>query len=403
MKRHQPHPAKKNHQAKIRGSSVSRIPIIDLHAHFPMQLPLPKRPCDTPAESKRNQLLMDAANSFANFENPLTPRFRLATARQTGVNFGSVLYQPADDFFGPCQPFDNLTKQIRTVNDALKKGKVTLASNPKELTDLINNGKPAAFHCLEGGFSVGDASNVGTLADAGVAYIILAHLVFREVSANVNAFPFMSDAEYDRMFPMPTTGLTPTGIEICEQMCKHGIIPDVTHASEAAICDVFAIADANKPKRPVIVSHGAARGNTPTEYKLNLSETTIKAIRDRGGVIGVIFYDHWLLPVDAPSDTETSPQTVVDAIYKIAEIAGTTECIAIGSDLDGFIRPVKGLEDVGKIRNLETALREAGMSDEHVQGILWKNALRTLSMGWAMGQLMQITVRVEVMALGRWC
>jgi membrane dipeptidase len=386
MKTHQRHSAKKSHEGEARVSSASKIPIIDLHAHFPMQLPLPKRPCDTLAQSKRNQLLMDAANAFANFENPLTPRFRLAPARQTGVNFGSVLYQPADDLFGPCYPFDNLTKQISLVNDALKKGKVTLASNPKDLTDLIQNGKPAAFHCLEGGFSVGDPSNVPTLADAGVAYIILAHLVFREVSANVNAIPFMSDAEYDRMFPMPTAGLTGTGIEICEEMCKQGIIPDVTHASEAAICDVFAIADANTPKRPVIVSHGAPRGNAATEYKLNLSEATIKGIRDRGGVIGVIFYDHWLLPVDSPSDTETSSQTVVDAINKIADIAGTTECIAIGSDLDGFIKPVKGLENVSKMRNLENALRNSGRYDEDVQGILWKNALRTLCMGWAAGR-----------------
>ena len=331
MKTRQTRSTKKANRTKSRRSSTVKVPIIDLHAHFPVQFPLTKRPCDTPAESKRNQILMDAANVAINFEDHLIPRYRLAPARQTGVNFASVLYQAADDFLGPCGAFENLRNQITMVNDQLKKGKVTLASNPKDLTDLIQNGTPAAFHCIEGGFSVEDPSNVATLADAGVAYIILAHLVFREVSANVNAFPFMSDDEYERMFPMPTTGLTPLGTRICEEMCKHGIIPDVTHATETAISEVFAIADANTPKRPVIVSHGAPRGETHKEYKLNLSKPTIEGIRDRYGVIGVIFYDHWLLPVDAPPNTETSPQTVVDAINRIAEIAGTTECIAIGS------------------------------------------------------------------------
>src|SRR5262249_50241796 len=262
----------------------------------------------------------------------------------------------------------NLQRQISLVNEALPKGKFKLAKNPTDLGNFIANGIPTAFHCIEGAFSVDDPSRVSELADAGVAYIILAHLVFRRISASVNGFPFMSDEEYESMFTAPTAGLTQLGNDICVEMCKQGIIPDVTHATEKAISDVFAIADANNPKRPVIVSHGAPRGTTATEYKLNLSEATIKGINCRGGVIGVIFFDHWLLPVGTPPGTETSPQTVVDAIKRIAQVAGTTKCIAIGSDLDGFITPVKGLENVGKMRNLETALRNAGMSDDDVQG-----------------------------------
>jgi microsomal dipeptidase-like Zn-dependent dipeptidase len=155
----------------------------------------------------------------------------------------------------------------------------------------------------------------------------------------------------------------------------------VTHATEEAIKEVFAIADANKPKRPVIVSHGAPRGDNIIEYKLNLSRATIKGIRDREGVIGVIFYDHWLLPPGSPKEAHGDIGTVVDAIQRISEIAGTTTCIAIGSDLDGFIHPVDGLENVGKFRALEKELLKRFSASE-VRGILCDNALATFSKGW---------------------
>lgn len=35
-------------------ASAVRTPIIDLHGHFPMQLPLPARPCDDEEQTNRN-------------------------------------------------------------------------------------------------------------------------------------------------------------------------------------------------------------------------------------------------------------------------------------------------------------------------------------------------------------
>ncbi len=61
---------------------------------------------------------------------------------------------------------------------------------------------------------------------------------------------------------------------------------------------------------------------------------------------------------------------------------GTTDCIAIGSDLDGFIEPVKRLESVGKFRDLEAKLRKS-FEEPVVEGILWRNALRALGGGQA--------------------
>ena len=215
-----------------------------------------------------------------------------------------------------------------------------------------------------------------------MAYITLAHLVFREIAGCVNAFPFFDDDQYERMFKNLTPDLTQAGMTICETMCDVGIIPDVTHMTVDAAKQVFAIAK-NVKNRPVIVSHGAPQGKSGRQYKLNLSAETILAIRDSGGVIGVIFYDHWLLPVGTLPHTKANIGDVINAMKRIREVAGTTECLAIGSDLEGFIHPVDGLDDVIKIRDLESALRRDGsFTEDEVDGILWKNAFRVLSMGW---------------------
>ena len=353
-----------------------RTPLIDLHAHLPMQLKLPRRPCDTAKQTKRNQRLMTVANRLFNFRSIFHPRFRIEDARDEAVSFGSVLYLPSDELFGPCGAFTNLESQLGKATETLTSAGYHVARNGAELYETIDGGKLAAFHCLEGGFSVEEAAQVTRLRALGIAYVVLAHLLPRGIAPCVNAFPFFTDAEFERMFPMPDK-LEARGREICDALCQHGIIPDITHMTLQAVHEVFEIAQ--KHKCPVIVSHGAPQHGGRDEYKLNLCPDVIKAIHNSGGVIGVIFYDHWLKP---PGSRETATiDAVIEAMKTIERVTGTTDCIAIGSDFDGFIRPVRGLESVGKIRALERRLNGL-FSAEQVKGILWKNAARTLRAGW---------------------
>jgi microsomal dipeptidase-like Zn-dependent dipeptidase len=297
------------------------------------------------------------------------------------VSFGSVLYVPSDELFGPCAAFENLEKQLATADAKLRSEGFVVARNGKAFAESVQSGAPTAFHCLEGGFSIERSEQVERLAQLGIAYVVLAHLLFRDIAACVNAFPFLTDEEFERMFPMPVEGLTPRGTMLCEALCRHGVIPDITHMTATAAGQVFDIAAANRPPRPVIVSHGAPQRGRAAEHKLNLSEDIICRIARSRGVIGVIFFDHWLLPVGRDLDTEGTIDDVVSAVRRIAEVAGGTECIAIGSDLDGFIQPVKGLEHIGQIRKLEKALR-AEFPPSQTEGILWRNAARVLENGW---------------------
>ena len=45
-----------------------------------------------------------------------------------------------------CEPFGNVTKQRKRMEDALGKAHYRLATSPAELKDAIDKGQPAAFH-----------------------------------------------------------------------------------------------------------------------------------------------------------------------------------------------------------------------------------------------------------------
>ena len=66
---------------------------------------------------------------------------------------------------------------------------------------------------------------------------------------------------------------------------------------------------------------------------------------------------------------------VVSHIKHIAKVAGT-ECIGLGSDFDG-ITTNEELMDASYLPRLEDALFAAGFSQNQVEGIFYKNVLRS--------------------------
>jgi len=78
----------------------------------------------------------------------------------------------------------------------------------------------------------------------------------------------------------PAGGLTDVGVEFLEEAQAMGIIIDVSHLNEPSFWDVINLAEA-----PVIASHSNCRALL--DHPRNLSDEQIKAIANKGGVIGV--------------------------------------------------------------------------------------------------------------------
>jgi len=360
------------------------MPLIDLHAHFPMHTKFPPR-VGSDGVDPGKQLEFWAANLLLNY-NAGRPRVNLQELEAGSVGgTGSVLYDPDDEFFRDATPrpeaFQNLLAQMANVEKELggSQGAVQLAKNPADAARFFQNQQRFLFHCIEGAFAFGgDPANVAKAAARGVAYVIVAHLFFRGVATCANAFPFLPDELFKDLNPQQDdeTGLTPLGRDIVGEIFRNRMIVDVTHATDRARADIFQIA-AQYPSSSVISSHNGVQRES--NYGLNLSDEAIKQIANTGGMIGVILFPHWLRQ---PEDQIFGPDgftLVFDTMQHIAEVT-SFDHVGIGSDLDGFITPVKGCETYAQTPALVAAIQARFPKD--ADKILFGNALRVLNVGW---------------------
>ena len=225
------------------------------------------------------------------------------------------------------------------------------------------------------------------LAESGVAYITLAHLFFRGVATNAPAIPLLSDEEYNDAFPQdPGLGLTDLGRAAVRAMYKHGLLVDISHMRQTAIDDTFELIEeldresaANPSDYPVIATHVGIRAVGPQPQAYNLSEDTVRRIQDRDGLIGLIMAQHQLGETHDQHQSRAVLRAHIEAIAGAGRGHGST---AIGTDLDGFIKPtLAGLQLADDLPILENWIREDYPRD--ADAILHGNAQRVLRKAFA--------------------
>ena len=111
---------------------------------------------------------------------------------------------------------------------------------------------------------------------------------------------------YQTAYSRTEKGLTSLGIEFLAEMERLGIIPDVSHLSDEGIRDVCRFAT-----KPFCVSHSNARSLCGRGR--NLPDNLIRAISEKGGIIGVNFYGPFL------SDTPNGHDIFFSYIKNIAQ------------------------------------------------------------------------------------
>jgi microsomal dipeptidase-like Zn-dependent dipeptidase len=154
--------------------------------------------------------------------------------------------------------------------------------------------------------------------------------------------------------------------------------------SGAALDDTLTLLDELDPERkmPVVATHAGYRFGKQ-EYMLD--SAAIERIAARQGVVGLIFAEHQILDGLRRRHTKSfddSFELLGRHIDRIAEVTGSHEHVAIGSDLDGFIKPtLAGLQTMADMKPLEQALiARYGAADAEL--LASGNALRLLRTGW---------------------
>lgn len=222
--------------------------------------------------------------------------------------------------------------------------------------DIINNDKEGKISAIltieEGGALKGELYNLRNYYRLGVRGITLTW-------NNVNEIGYPNTKEEYR-----DKGLTDFGRQVVYEMNKLGMLIDVSHLSDQGFYDV-----STESKKPFIASHSNSR--KMKNHLRNLTDDMIRTLSESGGVMGICFERDFL--------GDSKHARVDDMIRHIKHIKniGGIDVIAIGSDFDGC-NPNGEIENIGEIEKLIQALRDNGFSEDEIDKIFYRNALRVI-------------------------
>jgi membrane dipeptidase len=257
-------------------------------------------------------------------------------------------YAPSTHFQTSMTFLDTMKAQVNR-NSA----EIGLAHSVGEFDTFVGQGKIAGIVVVEGGHSIENSlDNLVAFYQAGVRMMT--------ITWN-NSTPWAVAAADSRA---DQVGLSEFGRQVIRTMDSLGMIIDVSHVGRKTVDDILATS-----KNPIIASHSGAY--VLRAHSRNLTDSQIKAIADNGGVIGVVFYPAFL--------TTSNTATLEDVLRHLDHIKniGGIDCVALGSDFDGFSSsPPTGLKDVSQFPSLTSALLQRGYSREDVRKILGGNFMR---------------------------
>lgn len=201
----------------------------------------------------------------------------------------------------------------------------------------------AAVLALEGAQPiVGYPAWLDSLQGAGLRIIGITHFFDNE---------FAGSAHGERK-----GGLSDEGRVLINTLEQYGIIIDLAHASPQAIDDILGIAT-----KPVLVSHTGVRATC--NNRRNLSDDQLRRIADKGGIVGIGFWD----VATCGNDVEAIARAVKHAIAVMGP-----DHVALGSDFDGSVATPL---DASRHVELTAALLDAGIDQTTVAKVMGGNVI----------------------------
>jgi membrane dipeptidase len=196
-------------------------------------------------------------------------------------------------------------------------------------------------------------------------------------------------------------GITKLGKATIERIEAEKLLLDLSHGGARTMAEA-----ADFAKRPLVISHTAARALT--DHPRNTADETIKAVADKGGVVGVYFMPFLTL------DSQPKGSDLIAHIEHVANVAGEDH-VGIGTDngvlpqpmdaeatkklhewaqkrIDaGIAAPGEGLDvwpmvkdynSVDRYRRLAGDLQKRGWSESRLEKLFGGNFLRVYRDAW---------------------
>jgi len=233
------------------------------------------------------------------------------------------------------------------------KNAVKKISNSDDLEELEKNNKIGFLTLMEGADPL--VQNIDELKfyhDRGLRVLGL--------SWN-NSNRFASGTETSR-------GLTEDGVRLIEKVNEMGITLDLSHLNEKSFWQAIDLTQLIP-----IATHSNAR--SLTDHPRNLRDEQLKAISERDGVVGIVFYNSFLKTKDSPPTLED----IFDHTDYIINLCGENH-VGIGTDLDGgrICEFPKEINRISKLSLVTNYFLERGYSRERVEKSIGRNVLSVM-------------------------
>lgn len=188
-------------------------------------------------------------------------------------------------------------------------------------------------------------------------------------------------------------GVTRMGRQVIREMNRVGLVVDMSHSADRSTIEA-----ADYSERPITITHANPHSWSPALR--NKKDDVIRAVTQNGGMMGFSLYPHHL-----KEKTNCTSQSFCEMIARTAEKFGVNH-LGIGSDLcqdqpdsvvewmrtgrwtkandygegsasnPGFPDMPDWFRDNRDFGNIETGLRNVGMNDEEIAGIMGRNWYR---------------------------
>lgn len=180
-----------------------------------------------------------------------------------------------------------------------------------------------------------------------------------------------------------TGGLGERGRALLSRMEKLGIILDATHLCDDSFWEAMEHYDG-----PVWASHHNCRALV--DHNRQFTDEQFKELIRRGAVIGMpldawMMVPNWVRGVSTPKNMNVSLNTMIDHLDHICQLAGNTNHVGLGTDLDGGFGTEQCPYDIQSIADLQKIpdlLLKRGYSHQDVEKICHKNWINFLEKTW---------------------
>ncbi len=190
---------------------------------------------------------------------------------------------------------------LRTMPD------VFLATQGASIREAFKKKQTAVFFQVQGGGEIvgTELSRIDLLSELGLRILQITH-------HNDNP---LGGGSLERT----TSGLTKLGFDAVARLNSLDVIPDLSHASDQTGRDVL-----KTSKKPVIISHGAARAIVSNARCA--PDEIIRGVADSGGVMGIFAMSFWLT-----SDPVPTIESYIRQIRHVINVGGI-DSVGIAND-----------------------------------------------------------------------